>query len=106
MTTPLFKIAQLLGGAKKSGSGWMCLCPLHNDKNPSLKLDTARPQCNATVRKVLVTAIRDELKDRGFLEADEKGAIERVSRNHFARAKKHLLRREGFIQKGEYIWRQ
>jgi hypothetical protein len=37
----------------------------------------------STVLKVSTAAIRDELKNRGFLTTDEKGAIERVSRNHF-----------------------
>jgi hypothetical protein len=43
---------------------------------------------NSTVLKVSVAAIREDLKDSGFLDATETGAIERVSRNHFLRAKK------------------
>jgi hypothetical protein len=30
------RIAQQLGGAKKDGNGWKCLCPCHDDKDPSL----------------------------------------------------------------------
>jgi hypothetical protein len=33
------RIAQKLGGAKPArNGGWMCLCPAHSDKNPSLSL--------------------------------------------------------------------
>jgi AAA domain len=59
----------------------------------------------STVLKVSTAAIRDELKNRGFLDTDEKGAIERVSRNHFARAKKLLLRRGNFAERKGQIWR-
>jgi hypothetical protein len=60
---------------------------------------------NSTVRRVSVAAIRDDLKDSGFLDASETGAIERVSRNHFSRAKRALLRRGKFIEKKGQIWR-
>jgi hypothetical protein len=60
----------------------------------------------STVRRVSVAAIRDDLKDSGFLDTSETGAIERVSRNHFSRAKKTLLRRNKFIEKKGQIWRQ
>jgi putative DNA primase/helicase len=32
-------IAKALGGAKKSGSGWLARCPCHDDHGPSLSLD-------------------------------------------------------------------
>jgi hypothetical protein len=53
----------------------------------------------STVLKVAVAAIRDELKDRGFLDTDETGAIPRVSRLHFFRAKRLLLKRGDFCRK-------
>jgi len=59
----------------------------------------------STVLKVSAEAVRDELKDRGFLDTDEKGAIERVSRGHFFRAKKSLLKRGTLIEKKGQIWR-
>ena len=31
-------VAQQLGSAHRSGSGWKCLCPAHNDHNPSLSV--------------------------------------------------------------------
>jgi len=60
---------------------------------------------NSTVLKVSVAAIREDLKDSGFLDATETGAIERVSRNHFSRAKKTLLRRGKLMEKKGQIWR-
>jgi hypothetical protein len=59
----------------------------------------------STVLKVSTAAIRDELKNRGFLATDEKGAIESVSRNHFSRAKIALLRRGIFVERKGQIWR-
>ena len=41
----------------------------------------------STVLKVSTSAIRDELKNRGFLDADENDAITPVSGGHFFRAK-------------------
>lgn len=31
--------AAILGGAKRAGTGWLCRCAAHSDKNPSLKID-------------------------------------------------------------------
>jgi hypothetical protein len=63
----------------------------------------------SSVRKVPVASIREELKDRGILDLDDKGNIERVSRNHFSRAKKLLLVRRGgaglFAERKGQIWR-
>jgi hypothetical protein len=33
-----YQVASKLGGAKKCGKGWKCLCPLHPDTNPSLDI--------------------------------------------------------------------
>jgi hypothetical protein len=63
----------------------------------------------SSVLKVPVASIREELKDRGLLDLDDKGNIERVSRNHFSRAKKLLLVRRGgaplFVERKGQIWR-
>lgn len=32
------EIVKALGGAKQLSSGWLCRCPAHDDKNPSLKV--------------------------------------------------------------------
>jgi hypothetical protein len=59
----------------------------------------------STVLKVSTSAIRDELKNRGFLDADENDAITRVSRGHFFRAKKALLKRGSFAERKKQIWK-
>jgi hypothetical protein len=59
----------------------------------------------STVLKVPTADIRDELKNRGFLDLDDNGAISRVSRNHFSRAKITLLRRGIFAERKGQIWR-
>ena len=32
------EIADALGGAKRNGAGWYCLCPAHDDSSPSLDI--------------------------------------------------------------------
>jgi hypothetical protein len=59
----------------------------------------------SSVRKVSTAAIRAELKDRGFLDADENSAITAVSRKHFFRAKQLLLERGIFAERKGQIWR-
>jgi hypothetical protein len=59
----------------------------------------------STVVKVSTAAIRAELKDRGFLDADENGKISATSRSHFSRAKKRLLQRGLFAERRDQIWR-
>jgi AAA domain len=60
----------------------------------------------STVIKVPVKEIREEMRNQGFLDTDEKGNIEHASRDHFSRAKKTLLRRGIFIERGGQIWRK
>jgi hypothetical protein len=60
----------------------------------------------SVVRKVKTAAIREELVNRGYLDTDEKGAILRVSRSHFSRGKKDLLRRGTFIERKGLFWRK
>jgi hypothetical protein len=57
------------------------------------------------VLKVPTAKIREELRNRGFLDTDENGAISRVSRNHFARAKMMLLRRASHVERKGQFWR-
>jgi hypothetical protein len=59
----------------------------------------------SSVLKVSTAAIRDELRNCGFLDADENGAITRVSRLHFFRAKQMLLKRGIFAERKGQIWR-
>jgi hypothetical protein len=67
----------------------------------------------SAVAKVLVTEIREELKDRGFLDCDETGKVTPLARQHFCRAKTQLLTlkvsrelsRGKFVERGGKIWR-
>ncbi len=38
-------IAKILGSASKSGKGWTCLCPAHNDHQPSLSITDGEHGC-------------------------------------------------------------
>jgi hypothetical protein len=38
MSPPIDLIANQLGKATRVGNGWSCLCPAHDDHNPSLSL--------------------------------------------------------------------
>jgi hypothetical protein len=60
----------------------------------------------SSVIKVPVQEIQAELRNRGFLETDENGAILRVSRVQFSRAKIQLLKRCGFVERNGKIWRK
>jgi hypothetical protein len=59
----------------------------------------------STVLKVPAAAIREELRNRGFLDADENGAITALSRKHFSRAKSLLLSRGTFAERKGQIWK-
>src|SRR3981081_972972 len=61
------EIAKALGG-KKSGKGYSCRCPAHNDKNPSLSVFDAGDgrvlfKCHAGCSQV---AVMDALRDLGL----------------------------------------
>jgi hypothetical protein len=58
----------------------------------------------SSVLKVSTEKIRDELRNRGFLDTDENGKICATSRSHLSRAKKTLLQR-GFAERKGQIWR-
>jgi hypothetical protein len=53
----------------------------------------------SSVLKAPTAKIREELRDRGFLDSDENGRILEWSRAHFSRAKKNLLSREIFAER-------
>lgn len=61
------RIAEALGGKRKSGGGYMCRCPAHNDRTPSLSIDWRDGQlllfCHAGCDSADVI---DELKSRGL----------------------------------------
>ena len=61
----------------------------------------------APVRKVKVEAIRDELKERGFLPRDEKGNISVQGRGAFFKAKAHWINTGGIMAEDKgLIWRK
>jgi hypothetical protein len=57
------------------------------------------------VSKVAVNAIRDELKSRGYLDKDEKGAITTTARSLLSRAKTALLKSGKLVESEGWIWR-
>jgi hypothetical protein len=62
-----------------------------------------------SVRKVSVDAIRDELRDRGFLETDEISGNKKITRRHqicLSKAKAVLLDKQALIERKGLIWRQ
>ena len=103
-----YEIAKGDGSGRKAGSdieivrdefrkGYDCLA---DAASKTLGLDDG-----STVLKVPTAAIREELKNRGFLDCDENGTITRVSRLHFFRAKQMLLKRGIFAERKGQIWR-
>lgn len=64
-------LAELLGGAKKSGTGWIAKCPTHDDSTASLKIDDGEDgkllvKCHAGCEQA---AVVQALKDRGMWPA-------------------------------------
>ena len=59
----------------------------------------------APVHKVSTNALRDWLKNRGFLDTTEKGHLTATSKSQFRRAKNQLLDKGGFAEEGAQIWR-
>jgi hypothetical protein len=57
------------------------------------------------VAKVLGDIIRDELRARGYLEIDDKGAITPTSRTQHRRAKTKLLKATTLVENEGLIWR-
>lgn len=59
----------------------------------------------ATVRKVSVDALREEVKSRGFFETDAKGHVTASSRTAFRRSKTYLIGKGEFMELDGSIWR-
>ncbi|WP_018407676.1 AAA family ATPase [Methylocystis rosea] len=57
------------------------------------------------VRKVDADDLREDLRDRGFLEVDDDGNITDTGRRNLFRAKKSLLDAKRFAETGRKIWR-
>ncbi|MPZ46977.1 MAG: hypothetical protein GEV05_27155 [Betaproteobacteria bacterium] len=74
------QIATALGGARKDGSGWVGLCPVHDDQKPSLKLDEVDGKllwnCRAGCSQ---DAVRDALASRGLLNGYARDAAPSVA---------------------------
>jgi putative DNA primase/helicase len=60
-------IASALGGARREGGGWRCLCPAHEDRDPSLSVTESNGKilviCRAGCDQ---DAVIEALKDRGL----------------------------------------
>ncbi len=57
------------------------------------------------VRKVKADAIRDEIKNRGYLDTDEKGHLTSTCRSNLRRAKSELLSKKIFAEEAGLVWR-
>ena len=61
------EIAAALGKAHRDGRGWKCLCPCHDDRDPSLSVVEKDGKFLVTCRAGCTqTAVVDELKRRGL----------------------------------------
>ncbi|SEB85883.1 AAA domain-containing protein [Rhizobiales bacterium GAS191] len=59
----------------------------------------------AKVRKVHVDELRAEVRDRGFLDKNDKGAITATARSNFRHAKVKLIAAGKLIESEDLIWR-
>ena len=60
----------------------------------------------SSVIKVPVKDIREELKNRGFLDVDDEGKITATSRSHFNRSRCTLCNVKNFAERSGLIWRK
>ena len=73
------KIAESLGGAARSGAGWVCRCPAHEDARASLSIAAGDDvelvaHCHAGCEQ---SAVLDALRARGLLNGtDRSGALD------------------------------
>jgi RecA-family ATPase len=58
-----------------------------------------------TVRKVKVDALREAVRDRGFLDTKESGGVTDKGRQGFHRAKASLIAKRVLIESGGLVWR-
>jgi hypothetical protein len=68
-------------------------------------VEPTRESDGSLVRKVEVDALRDEVKNRGYLETKDTGGLTSDARQTWHRAKSALLTRGTFIESGGLIWR-
>ena len=59
----------------------------------------------APVRKIAVATLREELKSRGFLEAEDTGGLTNTARSYFHRAKADLLSSGRLVECDGLVWR-
>lgn len=100
------ELAQALGKARKSGQQWKCLCPVHNDHDPSLwvrdgdngtLLVTCRSGCSQE-------AVIDALRRRGLWPEPENKAEEDTAKQSASRRASEL-RQPASPKAGEETWR-
>jgi putative DNA primase/helicase len=70
------QIARALGKARREGRGWKCLCPAHDDHDPSLSIaegEAGKPlfQCRTGCSQ---DAVIEALKRRGLWQPNGHGA--------------------------------
>ena len=58
----------------------------------------------SVVRKVAVDALRDEVKNRGYLEIGDTGGLTANARKIWQRAKGEVLARGALVEKDGFIW--
>ena len=58
----------------------------------------------SVVRKVAVDALRDEVKNRGYLETGDTGGLTANARKIWQRAKGEVLARGALVEKDGFIW--
>jgi hypothetical protein len=59
----------------------------------------------ADVLKVKVSAVREAVRDRGFLDTKDTGGLTEAARTLFRRAKAELLSRRLLIESDDLVWR-
>ncbi len=94
--------------ASKAQSDTSILCGAFRDAYTWLS-DSVTPSRGfngKSVRKVKADAIRDHMKERGFLNVDDKGNLTPTGRTRFHRTKTQLLAAKGgFVEQKGLIWK-
>lgn len=93
MTASAEGLAKALGSAKRTGAtSWKCLCPAHDDHNPSLSLTerngTLLWHCHTGCPKEAVTAA---LRERGLIGRDDGGAPRQPPRPPRSKPQLHVV---------------
>jgi hypothetical protein len=87
-------IAHSLGGARRYGVEWVCKCPAHSDRSPSLNLrDTSDGKILAICRAgCLQDAVLAELRARGLWPEPERNTWSTAERRAYAKRRRDLER--------------